>query len=200
MRNLKHPLCIAGINCVYNWRSSRAITRTSECCIQTFRLCVRTPGYRSGKRHVCFNGSAAISGRIGWCCEFGGWRILTRDSQPAFASGLPDSLRYTHDELQNCTEFTLNVINAAIYDTEDMGQIKRTLNDHFEAQPVNINPLKPMAGAAILGELSLKDHGDTAATATFGSIERYLEKFGLIYKSLELSEWDIEADLPHQSM
>jgi hypothetical protein len=83
---------------------------------------------------------------------------------------------------------------------QPLNHIVVSLVNHFEAQPVNINPLKLMAGAAILSELSLKDHGDTATTATFGSIERYLDKFGLIYKSLELSERDIEPDLPHQSM
>ncbi len=87
---------------------------------------------------------------------------------------------------QNCTEFTLNVLQSAIYDTADIQQIKQSLRDHFQPQPMRINPLKLAAGAALLKEVSIDDHSGPIQTSTFTSIGRYLEKFGLVDEIIEL--------------
>ncbi len=87
---------------------------------------------------------------------------------------------------QNCTEFTLNVVQAAIYDTADMNEIKQSLRDHFQPQPMKINPLKLAAGAALLKEVSIGDHTGPIRTSTFSSIARYLENFGLVDEIIEL--------------
>lgn len=92
-----------------------------------------------------------------------------------------------NNQHQNCTEFTLNVVQAAIYDTSDMNVIKQSLRDHFRPQPVQINPLKLAAGAALLKEVSLNDHVGPVKTSTFTSIARYLDGFGLVQEVIELN-------------
>jgi len=78
---------------------------------------------------------------------------------------------------QNCTEFTLDVINAAIYQTSDMKLIKSNQKAFFEAQPVNINPLKLLLGSMFSAEVTTADHPGQVSTATFETIGAYLKKF-----------------------
>lgn len=79
---------------------------------------------------------------------------------------------------QNCTEFVLDVINAAIYQTGDIRVIKANERAFFVAQPVNVNPLKLMLGAMFSAEISTSDHnGGTPVTATFETIADYLKKY-----------------------
>jgi hypothetical protein len=87
---------------------------------------------------------------------------------------------------QNCTEFTLNVLQSAIYGTDDIDEIKQSLRDHFEPQPMKINPLKLAAGAALLKEVSIDDHPGPIRTSTFTSIARYLDKYGLVDEIIEM--------------
>lgn len=80
---------------------------------------------------------------------------------------------------QNCTEHTLDVLMASLYDTGDRAQIKANIAAHFTPQPVNLGPLKrslaPMASAA----LTTADHGETVATTTFGALARFMQTHDL---------------------
>lgn len=78
---------------------------------------------------------------------------------------------------QNCTEHTLDVINAAIYQTSDINRIKASEKAYFTAQPVNVSPLKLMLGSMFSTEITLSDHPQSPVTATFETIAAYLEKF-----------------------
>ena len=78
---------------------------------------------------------------------------------------------------QNCTEFTLDVINAAIYQTSDIKKIKQVTQKYFVAQPVEINPFKLMLGSLFSKELSTSDQSGQSVTATFESISDYLQKY-----------------------
>lgn len=78
---------------------------------------------------------------------------------------------------QNCTEHTLDVINAAIYQTSDINRIKASEKAYFQAQPVNVNPLKLMLGSMFSTEITLSDQPASPVTATFETIAAYLEKF-----------------------
>lgn len=78
---------------------------------------------------------------------------------------------------QNCTEFVLDVINAAIYQTADLRVIKANTRAFFVAQPVNVNPLKLMLGALFSAEVSTVDQPGPPVTATFERIADYLEKY-----------------------
>lgn len=78
---------------------------------------------------------------------------------------------------QNCTEHTLDVLNAAIYQTNDVKVIKANEKAFFEAQPVNVNPLKLALGSMVSAEISTSDHTDKPVTATFETIGKFLQKY-----------------------
>lgn len=87
---------------------------------------------------------------------------------------------------QNCTEFVLNVLNAAIYGTDDMRQIKTNLRAYFEPQPVDVSPVKLMLGSLLKAEVALSDHEGPVKIATFTTIARYMEKHGLVEEAITL--------------
>lgn len=78
---------------------------------------------------------------------------------------------------QNCTEFVLDVINAAIYQTSNINQIKASEKAYFHAQKVNVNPLKLMLGSLFSSEISTIDQNGPPVTATFETIADYLTKY-----------------------
>ena len=79
---------------------------------------------------------------------------------------------------QNCTEFVLDVVNAAIYETDDITRIKSVEKRFFKAQRVNVNPFKLMLGSMFSTEVSLSDQaGGEPATATFETIAAYLARY-----------------------
>nr|WP_321466445.1 DUF2145 domain-containing protein [uncultured Desulfobulbus sp.] len=78
---------------------------------------------------------------------------------------------------QNCTEFVLDVINAAIYQTDDINRIKVNEKNYFEPQKVNVNPFRLLLGSMFTDEVSLSDQPGDAVTATFEKIGAYLVKY-----------------------
>lgn len=78
---------------------------------------------------------------------------------------------------QNCTEHTLDVINAAIYQTDDIKKIKAAEKKYFVAQKVNVSGFKLMLGAMFSSEITLSDQPDTPVTATFETLGDYLKKY-----------------------
>jgi len=90
-------------------------------------------------------------------------------------------------EYQNCTEHTLDVINAAIYQTDDIDQIKVNTTAYFKAQPVNVSGFKLALGSIFMSDVSISDHTGTVETATFTTIGNYLEKYGLTQERFEIT-------------
>lgn len=80
---------------------------------------------------------------------------------------------------QNCTEFVLDVVNAAIYQTSDINTLKANAKAYFTAQPVNVNPLKLMLGAMFSAEVSTSDQSGPPVTATFERLADYLGKYDI---------------------
>ncbi len=80
-------------------------------------------------------------------------------------------------ERQNCTEFVLDVINAAIYKTNDIKIIKANTKAYFKAQPVNVNPFKLMLGSMFSAEVTTSDQKGKPVTATFEKIADYLQNY-----------------------
>ncbi len=78
---------------------------------------------------------------------------------------------------QNCTEHVLDVINAALYQTSDINTIKANEKRFFEAQPVNVSPLKLALGSMFSAEVYTSDHSGKPVTATFETIGKYLQKY-----------------------
>jgi hypothetical protein len=82
-------------------------------------------------------------------------------------------------QLQNCTEHTLDIINAAIYQTTDIEKLKANTRAHYTAQRVRTNRFKLMFGSVLMDDVTTKDHKGKIATATFGSIHNYLDRYQL---------------------
>lgn len=78
---------------------------------------------------------------------------------------------------QNCTEFVLDVINAALFEASDPDALKSIAKTSFAAEPVRVSPLRLLAGALFNDEVSLSDHrGAPPVTATFENLVRYLQE------------------------
>jgi hypothetical protein len=80
---------------------------------------------------------------------------------------------------QNCTEHTLDILMASLYDTSDLRRIKANINAHFQPQHVEVNGFKRMIAPAASRALTTADHGTRIGTATFGSIARFMQTHGL---------------------
>ena len=78
---------------------------------------------------------------------------------------------------QNCTEFVLDVTNAAIYQTDDINKLKANTKAYFNAQTVNVSPFKLLLGSMFSKEVSTSDQSGTPVTATFETIGAYLQKY-----------------------
>ena len=85
-----------------------------------------------------------------------------------------------NSQYQNCTEHTLDVINAAIYQTGDIEQLKRNAEAYYRPQEVNVDPFKLMIGSLFMAELTVSDHPGAVATSTFTTIQEYLQSYDLV--------------------
>ena len=80
---------------------------------------------------------------------------------------------------QNCTEHTLDIINAAIYQNSDIDRLKASAKAYFEPQKVHVSRFKLAMGSLFSEGVSLKDHERSVETASFSAIARYLESYEL---------------------
>lgn len=93
-----------------------------------------------------------------------------------------------NQQFQNCTEHTLDMLNAAIYQTNDIDQIKVNTKAHFSPQRVHTSRFKLMFGSMLMDDVTMKDHKGKISTTTFSSINRYLKKYQLTESSVTLFE------------
>jgi hypothetical protein len=108
------------------------------------------------------------------------YEVITSDSSaklhnPSYSAiANPYNARY-----QNCTEYVLDVLNAAIYRTDDIKQLKANTRAYFHAQEVKINPLKLYLGVIFKPEVRISDQHGKVETTTFGSLVKYMQENGL---------------------
>ena len=91
----------------------------------------------------------------------------------------------TSSRFQNCTEHTLDVLMASLYDTGNSRQIKANINAYFQPQEVKISGIKRLFAPVASKALTTNDHGAKIKTATFGSIARFMKTNNLadeVYK------------------
>lgn len=84
-----------------------------------------------------------------------------------------------NSERQNCTEYTLDVLNAAVYSTTDVGQLKVNAKAYFEAHKVHMSRAKLGLASMFSDGITTRDHGRKIETTTFGSLARYMDKYDL---------------------
>lgn len=90
-------------------------------------------------------------------------------------------------EFQNCNEYLLDIINAAVYDELDASKLKAIAKAHFDPQVVKAGPMRLLFAGLFSPDIALRDHGQsTVATATYGSLVAYLEKYDLLTSSFLL--------------
>lgn len=89
---------------------------------------------------------------------------------------------------QNCTEHTLDMLNAAIYQTTNTPQLKANAQAHFTPQRVATSRFKLMLGAAFMKDITTADHKGAVRTATFTSIAKYLQKYDLAAHAVMLNK------------
>lgn len=93
-----------------------------------------------------------------------------------------------NDEFQNCTEHTLDVINAAIYQTDDKQVIKANAKAYYEAQKVHLSPLKLFVGSITKSDVTMKDHKGDVKTASYTTLASYLREYDLIQEELVITQ------------
>jgi hypothetical protein len=94
----------------------------------------------------------------------------------------PGDLRF-----QNCTEFLLDVIAAATWQTTFRPQIKANLRAYFEATLVPSNPIERFFARWGDARLRLNDHRGDIRTATFASISEFMLRYDLAAEVYELA-------------
>lgn len=87
-------------------------------------------------------------------------------------------------DFQNCTEHTLDIITAAIYQTNDINVIKANEKAYFTPLKLDINPLKLMLGSMFVSDVSISDHPSSPETATFKTIDNFLTKNNLVFETI----------------
>ena len=80
---------------------------------------------------------------------------------------------------QNCTGFVLNVVQSAVYGSEDPKVIVANNRKYFEPQKIEIGGLRLMLARMFMDEVRTDDQHGPIRTTTFSSIARYMEKYGL---------------------
>ena len=88
---------------------------------------------------------------------------------------------------QNCTEFVLDVLFAAVYDTSDIRAIKANITAYFDPYPILIDVTKLTFAAATMPDVTLDDHSGAVATATFSSIAKFLFGQGIAREAFILT-------------
>ena len=88
---------------------------------------------------------------------------------------------------QNCTEFLLDVVSAAAWQTDDYAQIKANLKAHFNPTIVHATLLERIFGPVFDPRLNLDDQDGDIETAEYASIARFMKDNGLLQESYVLN-------------
>ncbi|GAA0854320.1 DUF2145 domain-containing protein [Aliiglaciecola litoralis] len=93
-----------------------------------------------------------------------------------------------NQQFQNCTEHTLDVVNAAVYQTTDWQRLKNNAQAYFSPQRVHVSKFKLALGSMFSDDLTTADHKGKVYTTTFTSIMRYMRDFELSQESFTVFE------------
>ena len=85
----------------------------------------------------------------------------------------PLDLRY-----QNCNEFMLYALAAAIWETTDRAVLRDKLAETVTPTELHVSPVRRHFGPMIDERLLLDDHGERIVTTTFGTLAELLEATG----------------------
>lgn len=89
-------------------------------------------------------------------------------------------------QYQNCTEFLLDLVAAAMWRTTDYGQLKANLGAHFTPTPLAANGLQRMFGPLADPRLRTNDHSGAIRIATYESIAAFMGRHALLQEAYVL--------------
>lgn len=92
------------------------------------------------------------------------------------------------DDDQNCTNFVLRNLVAAIYGTDDKAQITANIAAHFTPQRVGLSGLQRAFGPLFVDGFETSDHDGPIRTSTFGALGRFMDKYGMTQTQFEVDE------------
>ena len=88
---------------------------------------------------------------------------------------------------QNCNNFMLNVIGAAIWQTDDPLQITANLKAHYEPTIVKTNAVMRLFGPIADQRLRTDDQDGTVRTATYESMAEFMRENNLLQEAYVLN-------------
>lgn len=94
---------------------------------------------------------------------------------------------------QNCTEYVLDVLNAAIYQTTDIAQLKANTQAYFKPHAIGQSRIKLRLASLVMDDLTIADHKGKVKTTTYGSLLDYLRENGLLRYETTLYFDDIKS-------
>jgi len=97
------------------------------------------------------------------------------------------------NDFQNCTNFVLQVLMAAVYETSDRDQIAANIRAHFTPQRVGLSGLQRTFGPIFVGGFETSDHSGPIRTSTFGALGRFMAQYGMAEDQFEVDETGLAA-------
>jgi hypothetical protein len=88
---------------------------------------------------------------------------------------------------QNCTEFVLDVISAAAWETDDYAQIKADLKAWFKPNVIRANLFQRVFGPMVDPRLKMDDQGDEVETVSYESMAAFMGRYDLMNQTYVLN-------------
>lgn len=88
---------------------------------------------------------------------------------------------------QNCTEFMLDVIAAAAWETADRDRLKVNLGEYFNPAEIELGFFQRLLGPMFDPRIRLEDQNGAIATSTFAGIAEFMETYELDQEVFELT-------------
>ena len=88
---------------------------------------------------------------------------------------------------QNCTEFVLDVISSATWETDDYAQIKADLRAWFKPTVIHANLFQRVFGPMVDPRLKMDDQGDEIETVSYESMAAFMRRYDLMSETYVLN-------------
>ncbi|MGF1463892.1 MAG: DUF2145 domain-containing protein [Maricaulaceae bacterium] len=97
-------------------------------------------------------------------------------------------LSHPHDrQFQNCNEFMLDVMGAAIWDTDDIDRIKANLSAYFEPTKLKLGFFKTRLAPFVDERARREDQSGRFRTVTQQSLQAFMAEYSLLQTALTVT-------------
>lgn len=91
-------------------------------------------------------------------------------------------------KFQNCTNFVLNSLVGAVYQTGNVQEVQSHIDTYYEPQKVGVSGVERLFGSIFIKAVATSDHDGDIKTSTYGSLVKFMTKYGLIQSTFEIEE------------